>query len=384
MFDVTMSERVPVVALQSLQPQQAETTRQSSDALQPSVLVSPQQRASSLVSSSPAISPISCVSIPSTEAAVIAISPPPNFTSPANSQDHDSPPSSPCPSSETSNTNFLNKVKEMFTLSDSTIKLLCWIVAFLSLVATALVIFPTFKGQEAAELALQLAKWTASKDFLEHCEARLAASGNSSLSSDCLRALAHGLSAPPHFNGSLMRRAFITAYGQYVTAYIDERLWIQYAHAWLSQLILRMVYMYQRRRTEPAEIFYFNACVVSTFTIFTDLSLHPFLFLMLYYYLMTYNDVFISNVLRALGLANRFYILALELVHPSNARIRRQPQRSTAPHAPPTPARSGATAPPQREPPNRPGSTGTRTADPEPAQGLRSQQGYEGEVAGEW
>ena len=184
-----MSERVPVVALQSLRPQQAgrlllhtrwnetdnlpETTRQSSDALQPSVLVSPQQRASSPVSSSPAISPISYISIRSTEAAVIAISPPPNFTTPANSRDRDSPPSGPCPDSETSSTNFLNKVKEKFTLSNCTIKSFGWIVAFLSLVATVLVISPTFKGQDAAEQALQLAKWTASKDFLEHCEAKL-------------------------------------------------------------------------------------------------------------------------------------------------------------------------------------------------------------------
>jgi hypothetical protein len=45
-----------------------------------------------------------------------------------------------------------------------------WVVALLSLVVTVIAMVPGFRSESMSQRALELAEWTALKDFIENCK----------------------------------------------------------------------------------------------------------------------------------------------------------------------------------------------------------------------
>ncbi|TAQ88128.1 hypothetical protein B7494_g3513 [Chlorociboria aeruginascens] len=84
-------------------------------------------------------------------------------------------------------------------LSDRTIANLGWIIALFSMCVTAVALSPAFVGQNISQEALELAKWTAMKDYIENCETKLAQGISSS---ECLKALTIDLPPPPYLKVS--------------------------------------------------------------------------------------------------------------------------------------------------------------------------------------
>lgn len=58
-------------------------------------------------------------------------------------------------------------------ISDHCIAITGWALAFISMVATIVSLLPGFNGQEISKKALELAQWTALKDYIEQCNDKL-------------------------------------------------------------------------------------------------------------------------------------------------------------------------------------------------------------------
>ena len=48
-----------------------------------------------------------------------------------------------------------------------------WVLAFISMVAAIVALLPGFNGQKLSNQALELAQWTALKDYIEQCNDKL-------------------------------------------------------------------------------------------------------------------------------------------------------------------------------------------------------------------
>lgn len=94
------------------------------------------------------------------------------------------------------------------TLSERTSSHLGWAIAFLSVLFTIVALSPAFKSQSMTERALQLAEWTALKDFFEECREELAAGIKSAA---CLKVTNAEIPPPPNMKSSIvdMRRGLL-------------------------------------------------------------------------------------------------------------------------------------------------------------------------------
>jgi hypothetical protein len=45
-----------------------------------------------------------------------------------------------------------------------------WVIAFFSLIVAIVSLLPGFNGQELSKKALELAEWTAFKDYMQQCK----------------------------------------------------------------------------------------------------------------------------------------------------------------------------------------------------------------------
>src|SRR3954462_12422471 len=63
----------------------------------------------------------------------------------------------------------MTSIKNKLVLSERAIAQLGWIVAISSLAITAIALAPGFMAQRMTGSALDLAKWTALKDFMDQC-----------------------------------------------------------------------------------------------------------------------------------------------------------------------------------------------------------------------
>jgi hypothetical protein len=91
---------------------------------------------------------------------------PPATTPPATATQHSSTPSAAPPT--TTREPVVKKTWKTITSKFPTVSL--WIIAFLGLFFAAFALWPALIGDKAAEEALELAKWTALKDFREQCK----------------------------------------------------------------------------------------------------------------------------------------------------------------------------------------------------------------------
>ncbi|KAL6711916.1 hypothetical protein ACN47E_002959 [Coniothyrium glycines] len=89
-------------------------------------------------------------------------------------------------------------------LSGKAPKHLGWFVAFLGLLFTVVALSPAFRSQNMTERALQLAEWTALKDFIEECREEIAAGLDSQA---CLRAMKAKIPPPPHVKTGILDRS---------------------------------------------------------------------------------------------------------------------------------------------------------------------------------
>lgn len=102
-------------------------------------------------------------------------------------------------------------MRSIFTLSEKTSANLGWAVALLSVVFTIVALSPTFRSLSMSEKSLELAQWTALKDYIEECREELAAGMQSKA---CLRAMDAQLPPPPYVKpGLLDRRGGIQMHG---------------------------------------------------------------------------------------------------------------------------------------------------------------------------
>ncbi|KAF2733238.1 ankyrin [Polyplosphaeria fusca] len=97
-----------------------------------------------------------------------------------------------------------NSVRSRFSVSEKTSAQLGWAVAFLSVVITIVTLAPTFRAQASSDRALQLAEWTALKDYIEECREELAAGIQSQA---CLKAMKAKLPPPPDVGHGLFDTA---------------------------------------------------------------------------------------------------------------------------------------------------------------------------------
>ena len=84
--------------------------------------------------------------------------------------------------------------RSSITLSEKTSAHLGWVIAFLSVLFTVVALSPAFKSQSMTERALELAEWTALKDFIEECREELAVGVESQV---CLKAMKVKIPPPP-------------------------------------------------------------------------------------------------------------------------------------------------------------------------------------------
>lgn len=78
-----------------------------------------------------------------------------------------------------------------------------WLLAILGLLLAVVALSPAFKSQVMTERALQLAEWTALKDFIEECREEVAAGLESQA---CLRALNAKIPPPPYVESNVLGR----------------------------------------------------------------------------------------------------------------------------------------------------------------------------------
>ncbi|KAL2062597.1 hypothetical protein VTL71DRAFT_5669 [Oculimacula yallundae] len=80
--------------------------------------------------------------------------------------------------------------------SDRRISITGWVVALLSTILTIVSLVPVFEGQDLSKKALDLAEWTALKDYIEHCKTILESDAGT-MSPECDRAMTMPLPPPP-------------------------------------------------------------------------------------------------------------------------------------------------------------------------------------------
>ncbi|KAH7317054.1 hypothetical protein B0I35DRAFT_434466 [Stachybotrys elegans] len=88
---------------------------------------------------------------------------------------------------------FSKRIRTWF--SDHGIAVTGWAVAFVSMTVAIVSLVPGFNGQDLSKKALELAEWTALKDYMEQCKEILEAGV---ASPDCEDAVAMSLPPPPH------------------------------------------------------------------------------------------------------------------------------------------------------------------------------------------
>jgi hypothetical protein len=94
-------------------------------------------------------------------------------------------------------------VRSSLTLSDKASANLAWVIAFLSVLFTVVALSPAFKSQSMTERALELAEWTAWKDFIEECREEIAAGFESQA---CLKALKAQIPPPPYVKAGILKK----------------------------------------------------------------------------------------------------------------------------------------------------------------------------------
>ncbi|KAF2442618.1 ankyrin [Karstenula rhodostoma CBS 690.94] len=92
-------------------------------------------------------------------------------------------------------------VRSSLSPSAKTSATLGWTIALLSVVFTIVALSPTFRSQTMSEKSLQLAEWTALKDYIEECREELAAGLQSQA---CLKAIKAHLPPPPYVKAGIL------------------------------------------------------------------------------------------------------------------------------------------------------------------------------------
>ncbi|KAF2707914.1 ankyrin [Pleomassaria siparia CBS 279.74] len=95
-------------------------------------------------------------------------------------------------------------IRSTINVSERTSAQLGWAVAFISVLLTIVTLSPAFKSQTLSEKALQLAEWTALKDYIEECREEIAAGIQSQA---CLRAMNTRLPPPPYVKAGALDKA---------------------------------------------------------------------------------------------------------------------------------------------------------------------------------
>ncbi|KAF2806952.1 ankyrin [Mytilinidion resinicola] len=93
--------------------------------------------------------------------------------------------------------------KSKVSISERTSSQLGWAIALFSVILTVVALSPTFKSLTASQKALELAEWTALKDYIEDCKSELAAGVESRA---CQRAIAAQLPPPPYVKLGVVER----------------------------------------------------------------------------------------------------------------------------------------------------------------------------------
>lgn len=94
-----------------------------------------------------------------------------------------------------------NSLRSSLTISKKATTHLGCIVSFSGVLLTIITLSPVFKSQTLTERALELAEWTALKDFIEECREELASGINSQA---CLRVISAKIPPPPHLDIDLL------------------------------------------------------------------------------------------------------------------------------------------------------------------------------------
>lgn len=91
--------------------------------------------------------------------------------------------------------------RSSLSISEKTSSHLGWAIALLSVLFTIVALSPAFKSQDMSEKALELAEWTALKDYIEECREELAAGIQSQA---CLKAMGAKLPPPPYVKPGIL------------------------------------------------------------------------------------------------------------------------------------------------------------------------------------
>ncbi|KAF1830223.1 hypothetical protein BDW02DRAFT_573274 [Decorospora gaudefroyi] len=95
-------------------------------------------------------------------------------------------------------------IRSTFTFSEKTSTHLGWVVALVGALFTVVALSPAFKSQGMSQRALELAEWTALKDFIEECREEVAAGVESQA---CLKAMKAQIPPPPYVKPGLLEKA---------------------------------------------------------------------------------------------------------------------------------------------------------------------------------
>ncbi|KAF2636355.1 ankyrin [Massarina eburnea CBS 473.64] len=93
--------------------------------------------------------------------------------------------------------------RSSISMTEKTSAKLGWVIALLSVIFTIITLSPAFKSQGMSEKALELAQWTALKDYIEECREELAAGIQSQA---CLRAMKANIPPPPYVKPGVLDR----------------------------------------------------------------------------------------------------------------------------------------------------------------------------------
>ncbi|CAI6092265.1 unnamed protein product, partial [Clonostachys chloroleuca] len=106
-------------------------------------------------------------------------------------------------------------------LSENILAAIGWAIAIAGLIFAAISLKPGFESQDLSKQALELAQWTARKDYIEQCQS---AADSGTITPQCNEALAAILPPPPHVkfespdnDKSLVSRAFSKCFDGYET-----------------------------------------------------------------------------------------------------------------------------------------------------------------------
>ncbi|KAF2187209.1 hypothetical protein K469DRAFT_570897 [Zopfia rhizophila CBS 207.26] len=133
--------------------------------------------------------------------------------------------------------------RSTITFSEKTTSQLGWAIACLSVVITIVALSPAFKSQTAAEKALQIAEWTALKDYIEDCREELAAGIESQA---CLKAMKATLPPPPYVQPGIldkMRRRFLNPPGRHSGNWTSRGAVPEYSEFQLPRAVQALVFL---------------------------------------------------------------------------------------------------------------------------------------------